>query len=697
MCLTPSQRSHRDPFDDGEAICRTSWYWYFTGPEAVPSTEREGSAVEAATILSQRTGSVTGSSPVPGQPSTGGAFVVGMHRSGTSAAARVVNLLGIPTCRPADLMDSRSANERGHWESRSLHVENERLLSLLKFAWWCPPPRKTIAEVIASTDLLPAISARVFRAAHPTPTWLWKDPRLCLLLPYWRTVLPDSRAVIFVVRHPAEVAASLRHRDRMALPWAQALWERYIACALHNLAGIPTYICLYSDLLTSPDQICGQLSDFLTTCGLEPRPGGLVAINRFLMPTLRHQRIGTDIANSQAGERSEDLFAMCLSQRGPHTAFPSLDLGADSDECEAELSAQHARWVTWINDKAVREPSTVPETRMSIDIQLPGGWHRWLARNLLADKPTDHLIEIMAGRDVDIDAARSAVETIRADPLFLVAHENARAELKLEAVMNIRCQLAKLAESWHAVERRRCVDRGEFLARYYSRNEPVVLLDLTDHWEARYRWSLEYLDATLGDTVVEVMKGRNADPDYERHSPSLSHTVPFHEFVEFIRRNPTTNDQYLVANNKLLDNEAAKPLWGDFDSPPSLCNAANASGRVFLWLGPGGTITPLHHDTMNVLLIQVVGQKRITMFDSLQAPYLYNDQGVYSQVDPLSPDHNRFPKFQQADARKIILGPGDALFIPVGWWHYVEALEPSISVSFTNFLWPNEFDWNGSV
>ena len=640
---------------------------------------------------------MTVSSPVPGHRGTGGAFVVGMHRSGTSAAARVVNLLGIPTCRPADLMDNRSANERGHWESRSLHAENERLLSLIKFAWWCPPSRGAIADAVASTDLLPATSARVFRAAHPTPTWLWKDPRLCLLLPYWRTVLPDGQAAIFMVRHPAEVAASLRHRNRMALPWSRALWERYVACALQDLAGMPTYICLYSDLLTSPDQVCGKLSDFLTTCGLEPRPGGLAAINRFLMPTLRHQRAGTDIADSHTGDRSDELFALCLSHRGPHTKFPYLDLGSDSDECEAELSAQHARWTSWINNKAPREASTLSEARVSTDTQLPGGWHKWLARNMLANKPIDHLIEVMAGRDVDTDVARSAAETIRADPLFLAAQETARAGRKLEAVMEIRCRLAALAESRHTVERRRCVDRGEFLTRYYSRNEPVVLLDLTDHWEARHRWSLEYLDATLGDTPVQVMQGRNADPDYERHSPSLSETIPFHEFVEFIRQNPLCNDKYLVANNKLLDNEAARPLWNDFGSPTSVCNAANASERVFLWLGPSGTITPLHHDVMNVLLIQVTGRKRITMFDSLQTPYLYNDAGVYSQVDPMSPDRNRFPKFQQADVCEIMLDPGEALFIPVGWWHYVEALEPSISVSFTNFLWPNEFDWNGSV
>jgi ribosomal protein L16 Arg81 hydroxylase len=38
--------------------------------------------------------------------------------------------------------------------------------------------------------------------------------------------------------------------------------------------------------------------------------------------------------------------------------------------------------------------------------------------------------------------------------------------------------------------------------------------------------------------------------------------------------------------------------------------------------------------------------------------------------------------------------PGDVLFIPVGWWHWVESLSPSVSVSFVNFSYPNTFDWN---
>jgi ribosomal protein L16 Arg81 hydroxylase len=39
---------------------------------------------------------------------------------------------------------------------------------------------------------------------------------------------------------------------------------------------------------------------------------------------------------------------------------------------------------------------------------------------------------------------------------------------------------------------------------------------------------------------------------------------------------------------------------------------------------------------------------------------------------------------------ELILNPGDALFIPIGWWHQVTSLDFSVSATYTNFRWPNE-------
>jgi ribosomal protein L16 Arg81 hydroxylase len=67
--------------------------------------------------------------------------------------------------------------------------------------------------------------------------------------------------------------------------------------------------------------------------------------------------------------------------------------------------------------------------------------------------------------------------------------------------------------------------------------------------------------------------------------------------------------------------------------------------------------------------------------------------GVYSAIDAEHPDVEVFPEFAEAAAKEVVLSPGEALFIPVGWWHHIRALEVSINLAFTAFKWSNRFEW----
>lgn len=220
----------------------------------------------------------------------------------------------------------------------------------------------------------------------------------------------------------------------------------------------------------------------------------------------------------------------------------------------------------------------------------------------------------------------------------------------------------------------------------------LVLTDAMADWPALARWGPEYFKATCGEALVEIMSGRSRDPRYEINAYDHKSEVRFADYVEMVAAGGESNDYYLVANNGFFDRPEMRPLYDDIRFPEHL-DPAQTDGRVHFWFGPAGTVTPLHHDLMNVLMAQVYGRKRVTLISPDQTHRLYNEIGVFSEVDPEDPDYDRHPLYRDVEALRVDLAPGEALFLPVGWWHHVRALDVSVTVTFTNFVHRNEFEW----
>jgi ribosomal protein L16 Arg81 hydroxylase len=304
----------------------------------------------------------------------------------------------------------------------------------------------------------------------------------------------------------------------------------------------------------------------------------------------------------------------------------------------------------------------------------------------------DRVVEILVGQGIDPNEARSEITRLQGDPTLEAGRWMADRLAKLESFLDVRQALGRLAPEC-VVDRRTGLTREDFLVQYYAANRPVLVDDVTTGWPALTRWDPEYLRSVIGDELVEVMDGRNADRRYEVNSDNHRTTMPFSTYVDLVLATAWGNNSYLVANNHLLEREAAKSLWDDFTIDDRYLDPSAASNAAFLWFGPAGTVTPLHHDIANIMFTQIVGRKRVTLISPLQSHLLYNEVGVFSEVDPRDPDNERFPRFCQAEVTELVVGPGDALFIPVGFWHHVEALDLSISLTFTNFYFPNTFTW----
>lgn len=244
-----------------------------------------------------------------------------------------------------------------------------------------------------------------------------------------------------------------------------------------------------------------------------------------------------------------------------------------------------------------------------------------------------------------------------------------------------------LSEKAKAIPRVRGLSSQDFLDDYYAPGRPVVIERAIDHWPALKRWTPDYLRRKVGDARIEYQGDRDSNPEFEIDGYSHKKAMPFSTFMDLIAAGGG-NDAYITANNSAANRVALAPLERDLGTIDNYLTREHG----MMWIGPAGTFTPLHFDLTNNLIAQIVGRKRVILLPPSESARLHHGRHVFSAVRDLE-DEARLALYPSArEARRFIvdLGPGDLLYSPIGWWHQVRALEFSVTLTYTNFRWPNE-------
>jgi hypothetical protein len=173
-------------------------------------------------------------------------IVAGMHRSGTSALTRVINLLGADIA--LQLIPASIGNELGHWESRAAQDLHNEMLAELQSDIYSPVnfPASWFDSASAKT-WIDRIEALVRQDYSTSDLFVLKDPRLALFVPLWIAALGRlaiEPCFVLPFRNPLAVAASLEVREDQlrsgkALPLSQgaAVWLRYTLAAEQHTRG----------------------------------------------------------------------------------------------------------------------------------------------------------------------------------------------------------------------------------------------------------------------------------------------------------------------------------------------------------------------------------------------------------------------------------------------------------------------------
>ena len=234
-------------------------------------------------------------------------FIIGMHRSGTSAVTRSINLLGVYLGEDTAFVTQHSDNPLGYWERSDIVNFNGRLLDQMKKDWntVAPLPEEwhKSDEIKPFRDELVEFIKNNF-SDHQL--WAWKDPRISLLLPIWKDALDElgiRSSIVFVIRNPLDVAKSLNKRDGFSYDKSFGIWFNYTTTAFQNLSNL-TYTFIHYDRLIhdweSELRRCSSVLDI-------PWPNDDSQLrknmNEFIRPDLRHSFSGMNELKSANAPR----------------------------------------------------------------------------------------------------------------------------------------------------------------------------------------------------------------------------------------------------------------------------------------------------------------------------------------------------------------------------------------------------------
>ena len=259
-------------------------------------------------------------------------LILGMHRSGTSALARVLTLLGADA--PQTLMPANVANETGYWESMSVFGLNEELLASAGSAWddwqafepgWLASPKAGAFEARARAALEAEYGGSSF--------FVLKDPRLCRIAPFWLGVLAAAGVrplVLLPLRNPLEVAASLERRDGFAPELGHLLWLRHVLAAEAASRGLPRVHCSYDQLMQDWPHLAARAGKTLNLAWPHAPERAAPEIDAFLTERLHHhkeapQRIADNPALSPWLRETYAILARWTAEGEDPADFATLD------------------------------------------------------------------------------------------------------------------------------------------------------------------------------------------------------------------------------------------------------------------------------------------------------------------------------------------------------------------------------------
>lgn len=212
-------------------------------------------------------------------------------------------------------------------------------------------------------------------------------------------------------------------------------------------------------------------------------------------------------------------------------------------------------------------------------------------------------------------------------------------------------------------------------------NIPFKTSMFSKDWRCIEKWSYNFFKSfnKLEVKYNSVVTGNKLG----KLTPPYTGTMLFTKFISILEKNKPS-DLRLFSFNLL---NYKKELKKDFITDKNWIENFYLP-NPWLLFGAKGSVSRLHYDVdfCPNFLTHLKGTKTVWLFSPEDSKYLYKFPfAVHSPVDVKNPDYKAYPQFKNAKARKFTLQKGDTLYIPPGWWHYIEYTTSGYSLSIRSF------------
>ncbi|MEG0926066.1 cupin-like domain-containing protein [Chryseobacterium sp.] len=230
-----------------------------------------------------------------------------------------------------------------------------------------------------------------------------------------------------------------------------------------------------------------------------------------------------------------------------------------------------------------------------------------------------------------------------------------------------------------------------FIDEYMKPKVPVILEDFVDPESPAFKkWNYKYFKEVAGNHQVDIY-GSELDSMDRVASEPITQTS-FSEYLDLIDSTPTEHRLFLF---NLL---SIKPELKNDIFYNDVTNGKILKWLPFMFFGGQGSATRNHIDIdmSHVFITQFQGIKRIWLFPREQSNFMYKlPYNFHSLTNIKNPDYREYPALLYLNGYEAILQPGETLYIPAGWWHYIQYETGGYSISVRAL--PSSFieKWNG--